>query len=144
VQAPPAATEAATPSARPSPEPITAAFDAPRRRTLREELAARFRLHTEEHEAPANWRLFVFCLWAAASIFVGLIPAARLVFTLTLESGPWWYPAAATTLGILGVALMVAAFAAIHRRYLPWYLFVLATLLLAANVTMVYTLPLFS
>ena len=42
---------------------------------------------------------------------------------------------------MLGIALITSAFAAIHRARLPWLLMTIATLLLMANVAMVYVIP---
>lgn len=98
-----------------------------------------FRLHTEESLAPGNRRLFLLVFWAAACVFVGLIPAARLVVALVTHQGPWWYPWTAFGLGILGIGLIAGAIAAIHRKVLWWLLLGVATLMLAANVALVYT-----
>ncbi|HEX6686318.1 MAG TPA: hypothetical protein VF062_26340 [Candidatus Limnocylindrales bacterium] len=127
----------------PATAPATAPAEVPsQRRGLGATIGSRFRLHTEEHAAPSNARLLLVTLWAAISIFIGLIPAGRLAVTFLFGSGPWWYPFSAATLGLLGVSLMVAAFSSIHRSFLPWYLMTIATLLLTANVAMVYLIPL--
>jgi hypothetical protein len=53
---------------------------------------------------------------------------------------PAWYIPATLALGVLGVGLIAAAFAAIHRAHLPWYLLGGATMLLAANLSLVYVI----
>ncbi|WP_162907449.1 hypothetical protein [Allorhizocola rhizosphaerae] len=97
----------------------------------------RFRLHTDEHAPPGSGRLLGLTLIAAVCVFVGLIPAVRLAASIAID-GPWWYPMLTVTLGVIGCGLIVAAFAAIHRALLPWYLVGVAVLLLAANVALVY------
>jgi hypothetical protein len=110
-------------------------------KNIPEVLKARFRLHTDEHEPPPDVRVFTLTFWATVSIFAGLIPAGRLAMSLMLDTGPIWYPITAAGLGLLGLALVTGAFASIHRAYLPWYLMTIATLLLAGNIAMVYTVP---
>jgi len=101
-----------------------------------------FRLHTAVHEPPATRRVLGLTFWAAISIFIGLIPAGRLVVSLAFPSSIFpWYPVSAATLGILGLILVTSAFASIHRARLPWYLMTIATLLLLVNVAMVYVIP---
>jgi hypothetical protein len=103
---------------------------------------APFRLHTAEHEAPPARRVLGLAFWAAISIFIGVIPAGRLVVSVLSESIFFlWYPVSAASLGILGLVLVVSAFASIHRPRLPWVLMTIATFLLAVNVAMVYVIP---
>lgn len=98
---------------------------------------SRFRLHTADHEAPAGKRLFVLALWSALCVLVGLIPAVRLVAVMALRDTPFWYPLASVTVGVLGLGMITAAFAAIHRARLPWYLLGAATVLLIMNITLI-------
>lgn len=107
--------------------------------------ASPFRLPTAEHEPPAGRRVLGLTFWAAIYIFIGLIPAGRLVVSVALKSSTFpWYPVTAATLAILGLILVASAFASIHRARLPWYLMTIATFLLLANVAMVYVMPLAS
>ena len=101
-----------------------------------------FRFHTAEDEPPSNRRVLGLTFWAAIAIFIGLIPAGRLVVSVVLQSVIFaWYPVTAVSIGILGVILMTSAFASIHRARLPWYLMTIATFLLTVNVAMVYLVP---
>src|SRR5690349_15727784 len=107
---------------------------APPAQRLRESLSTRFRLPTEQDAAPPNARLLGVAFWAAACVFVGFLPAGRLLIAL-LFGAPAWYPPTAIAIGTAGVATMAAAFGAVHRSHLPWNLLAIATVLLAANVT---------
>ena len=118
---------------------VPAARKAPEARQSAAE--ARLRLHTDDHEAPPARRLLTFTLWAAISIFIGIVPASRLIIVLALRAGGWWFPITTVSLGLLGVGLIASAFASIHRAHLPWYLMTIATLLLTTNVTMAYAVP---
>jgi hypothetical protein len=101
-----------------------------------------FRLHTAADEPPPAHRVFVLSLWAAISIFIGVIPAGRLVASVAFHSPLFqWYPVAAASIGTLGLILVGSAFASIHRPRLPWHLMTIATFLLVVNVAMVYTIP---
>ncbi len=113
-------------------------YQTPRLERVAAALGERFRLPTEDDAPPPATRMVGLSFWAAACAFVGLIPAGRLAVTLLFGGDPGWYAPAAMTLGVLGVSLIAAAFAAIHRAHLPWYLLALATILLAANVSLVY------
>lgn len=132
------------PSARAATETVTALpqaepYQTPLLDRMQAALRVRFRLPTEDDAPPANARLFAMSFWAASCVFVGLIPAGRLVVALLFGGAPGWYPFIAISIGMLGTAAVAAAFAAIHRAFLPWYLLGIATLLLAANVALIYT-----
>ena len=126
------------PSARTVPKPALSPPSAAPVQRWRRTLRERFRLHTDEHEAPADSRLLVMSFWAAVCVFIGLIPAGRLLVALALGTGPWWYPLVCVALGVLGVGLITGGFAAIHQPRLPWQLLGVATALLAVNVALVY------
>lgn len=107
---------------------------------LRTAVSSRFRLPGEDDPSPRSGRLLGLCAWAAAMAFLGLIPGGRLAFSLALNLNlPPWYAPVSLTLGVLGVAAVAAGFFAIHRERLPVYLFTVATTLLLANLTLVYT-----
>ncbi len=108
---------------------------------LRVALRARFRLPTEDDTPPANARLLGMAFWAAACAFGGVLPAGRLMAEYLFGSAPQWYIAATIVIGIVGTSLIAAAFASIHRAFLPWYLLSAATILLAANIALFYAVP---
>jgi len=112
---------------------------APPAQRLRGSLSTRFRLPTEDDTPPPNARLLGMAFWAAACVFVGALPAGRLLIAL-LFGAPAWYPPTAIAIGIAGTAMVAAAFGSVHRPHLPWNLLAVATVLLAANVTIIYTL----
>ena len=91
------------------------------------------------NQTPHTRRVFALTFWAAISIFIGLIPAGRLVVGVAFHSFIFpWYPWSTASIGILGLILIASAYASIHRARLPWYLMTIATSLLAVNVAMVY------
>ena len=112
---------------------------APPAQRQRDSLGTRFRLNNEQDVPPPNARLLGMAFWSAACVFIGALPAGRLLIAL-LFGAPDWYPPTAIAIGIAGIVTVAAAFGAVHRAYLPWSLLAVATVLLAANVTIIYTL----
>jgi hypothetical protein len=108
----------------------------PRLRRLRAAVSTRFRLPTEDDDAPASRRLLGMSLWAATCVFAGIIPAGRLVTEYFFGDAGRWYLTTGLSIGLIGAALIAAAFAAIHRAYLPWYLLGVASLLLVTNIAL--------
>jgi hypothetical protein len=99
-----------------------------------------FRLHTSAHPAPPAVRVLGLASWAAICIFIGFIPAGRVVATFVLHISIFQgYAVTTASIGMLGVALIAGAFASIHRSQLPLALMSIATFLLMVNVAMVYT-----
>lgn len=129
------------PTARVASEPTTAAPEQRLGARLLEGTRARFRLHTEDDDAPGNARVLAMTLVAVVCVFVGLVPAGRMMAALAMGHGPWWYPVVTVTLGVVGVGLITAAFAAIHRALLPWCLLAAALMMLVANVATAYLAP---
>jgi hypothetical protein len=87
-------------------------------------------------------RVFALAWWAAMCIFIGLVPAGRLVAVFLLQTSIFEvYAITAASVGLLGLALIALAFASIHHARLPWSLMTIATVLLVANVAMVYVVP---
>jgi len=113
-------------------------YQTPRLERVRAALSERFRLPSEDDVPPPAARMAGLSLWAAACAFVGLLPAGRLTVSLLFGGDAGWYAPIAITLGVIGVGLVASSFAAIHRAHLPWYLLGCATVLLAANVALVY------
>jgi hypothetical protein len=118
--------------------PVEAAT-VPRLDQLRNAFRSRFRLPAEDDTPPENRRLLGMTFWAAACVFGGLLPAGRLIAEHFFGSAPQWYVVTTIVLGLSGTSLITGAFAAIHRAFLPWYLLSAATVLLAANIAMIYT-----
>ncbi len=113
-------------------------YQTPRLERVKAALGERFRLPTEDDAPPPASRMAGLSLWAAVCAFAGLVPAGRLSVSLLFGGDPIWYAPAAITVGVLGIGATAAAFAAIHRAHLPWYLLGCATVLLAANLALVY------
>lgn len=100
-----------------------------------------FRLPGAGDPVPAGNRVLALSGWAALLGLLGLIPAGRLTISLLFQSGPPWYPPMTVGVGIAGMATIAAAFAAVHRRRLPWIMLGLATVLLLVNLALAYTAP---
>lgn len=113
-------------------------YQKPRLERVKAALGERFRLPTEDDAAPPASRMAGLSFWAAACALAGLVPAGRLSVSLLFGGDPRWYAPVAISIGVLGIGATAAAFAAIHRAHLPWYLLGCATVLLAANLSLVY------
>jgi hypothetical protein len=79
------------------------------------------------------------CAWATALGIVGIGVALRALVAMLAGQMPHWFEPAITTTGLLGIALTAAAFAAVHRRRLPWALLGAATLMLGATLAVSLT-----
>jgi hypothetical protein len=55
---------------------------------------------------------------------------------IIMGSAPGWFEPVVVTVGLAGIALTSAAFAAIHRQRVPWRLLTAATVTLLANLTL--------
>lgn len=91
-----------------------------------------FRLPAGADPAPGPGRLLGVCVWAAALGLLGLPVAARTAVALA-TGAPAWLGPVMTTVGVLGITVTGAAFAAIHHRNLPWKLLAAASVALAVN-----------
>jgi hypothetical protein len=99
-----------------------------------------FRLPTPDDPTPSTPWLLLITGWAAALGLVGLLPAAQVaVMVLFNTKGPSWYPTTTVIIGVIGLALVAAGFASIHRNRLPLAMLTAASALLIANVTLIYT-----
>lgn len=103
-------------------------------------LGASFRLPSRHDPAPHPARLAGICAWAAGLGLVGLPVAGRISVAIVTNGAPGWFEPTVVTVGVLGIVLTVAAFAAIHRRWLPWLLLAVATVPLAVNLTLAWRL----
>jgi hypothetical protein len=90
---------------------------------------------------PQPVRLFVICAWAAGLGLLGLPVAARLSIAIVTGTAPGWFEPVVIGVGVLGIAVTAATFAAMHRRWLPWLLLLAGTLLLAGNAALALSLP---
>jgi hypothetical protein len=103
-------------------------------------LRERFRLPGRHDPAPHPGRLAGVCTWAAGLGLLGLPVAGRSSVAILTHAAPAWFEPVVVTIGMLGIAVTVAGFAAIHRRWLPWHLLTAGTGLLAANLLLTLTL----
>lgn len=103
-------------------------------------LRVRFRLPGRQDPAPHPAKLIGICGWAAGLGLLGLPVAGRSSVAIVMHAAPAWFEPAVVTLGLLGIGLTVAGFAAVHRRWLPWGLLLAASALLASNLLLTLTL----
>jgi hypothetical protein len=89
---------------------------------------------------PHPIRLFVICSWAAGLGLLGLPVAARLSIAIVTGVAPGWFEPVVVSVGVIGIVVTAATFAAMHRRWLPWLLLLTGTLLLAGNVMLALSL----
>jgi hypothetical protein len=78
---------------------------------------------------PASRHLARICAWAAALGLGGMAVALRAFVELIYEERAWFAPTI-ITVGVLGLASTIGAFASIHQRRLPFTLLGLATVAL--------------
>ena len=102
-------------------------------------VAERFRLPASHDPAPQPARMLGVCAWATALGILGIGVALRALVAMLAGQMPHWFEPAITTTGLLGIALTAAAFAAVHRRRLPWALLGAATLMLGATLAVSLT-----
>jgi hypothetical protein len=98
------------------------------------QLRERFRLPDRHAPAPHPARLAGVCGWAAGLGLLGLPIAARASIAMLTTRMPAWFEPAVVGMGVSGIVLTAATFAALHRRRLPWLLLATATGLFAGNV----------
>ncbi|GAA3283336.1 MULTISPECIES: hypothetical protein [Dactylosporangium] len=110
--------------------------DVSRAKRLRQQLPDAFRLPTEADPRPDNRQIAAVCAWAAALGLGGMAVALRAFVGLISEYRAWYGPVV-ITIGLLGLACTIAAFASVHRRRLPYMLLATAsvTLLIGWVVT---------
>ncbi|MEV6924142.1 hypothetical protein AB0M46_06455 [Dactylosporangium sp. NPDC051485] len=88
---------------------------------LRRQLPDAFRLPTGNDPRPANRQIATVCAWAAALGLGGMAVALRAFVGLVAEYRGWYAPTV-VTIGLLGLACTIGAFASVHRRRLPFAL----------------------
>jgi hypothetical protein len=66
--------------------------------------------------------------------------AGRSSVAIIAGAAPAWFEPVVVLVGVLGIVVTAATFAAIHRRWLPWLLLVAATALLGLNLSITLTL----
>jgi hypothetical protein len=93
-----------------------------------------FRFPSPDDPEPRARRLLGMSLYATVLGVLGFAVTVRGLLSLAGGSTPGWYQTAFAGTGLLGVALVVAAFLAIHRRLLPWLLMLGAAVPLGAAV----------
>ncbi|MER7002330.1 hypothetical protein ABT297_04685 [Dactylosporangium sp. NPDC000555] len=95
--------------------------DVSRVKQLRRQLPHAFRLPTATDPRPANRQIAAVCGWAAALGLGGMAVALR-AFVGLIGHYRGWYAPTVITVGLLGLACTIAAFASVHHRRLPFAL----------------------
>jgi len=95
--------------------------DVSRAKRIVRELPGAFRLPTEAAPRPANRQIAAVCAWAAVLGLGGMAVALRAFVGLIAQYRVWYGPVV-ITIGLLGLACTIAAFASVHKRRLPFAL----------------------
>jgi hypothetical protein len=93
----------------------------PAQQTARNAMTTTFRVPGTPDPAVRLRRLAGVTAWAAMLGFGGLVLVLRIIVGLFTTIGTG-YLAVMFTLGLIGIACTVGAFASVHRRQLPWTL----------------------
>ena len=88
-----------------------------------------FRLPTEDDPRPDNRQIAAVCGWAAVLGLGGMAVALR-AFVGLIGAYRGWYAPTVITVGLLGLACTIGAFASVHRRRLPFALLGVASVTL--------------
>jgi len=79
------------------------------------------------------------CGWAAVLGALGLVIGIRGFVADLAGAAPGWYEPTMIVVGVVGIGLTVAAFAAVHRRRMPYILLSAATVVLAYSMLVTVT-----
>jgi hypothetical protein len=101
-------------------------------RGLRQWAGKRFRLPSTDDPAPTLRHLATVCAWAAVLGLGGMIVALRAFVGLVADHRGWYGPTV-ITIGLVGLASTIGAFASVHRRRTPIILLSLATVALVTD-----------
>jgi hypothetical protein len=93
-----------------------------------------FRFPAAGDPAPRTRRLLIMTLYASALGLIGVGVGVRGLVSVIGGGVPVWYVHTLAGLGLLSVALVVAAVLSIHRRRLPWLLLAAAAVPVTADV----------
>ncbi|MFI5936800.1 hypothetical protein [Actinoplanes sp. NPDC051494] len=100
---------------------------------------ARFRFPAADDPTPGTRRLLSMSIYASLLGLGGVGVGIRGMVSLIGGGVPIWYTWVLAVLGMVSVAMAVAAFLSIHRRFLPWVLLLAAAVPLAADVLLAVT-----
>jgi hypothetical protein len=85
-----------------------------------------FRFPAAHDPAPSTPRLLAMSIYGTILGLAGVGVGLRAFASVFGGSAPFWYVPLLAFIGLIGVALAVGAFLSVHRRFLPWCLFLLA------------------
>jgi hypothetical protein len=91
------------------------------------------------NEPPRLRQLMGVCGWAAVLGALGLVIGIRGFIADLAGAAPGWFEPTMIVVGVAGIGLTVGAFAAVHRRRLPYILLGAATLVLAYSMLITVT-----
>ncbi len=93
-----------------------------------------FRFPAAGDPAPRTRRLLIMTLYASALGLIGVGVGVRGLVSVIGGGVPFWYVPTLAVLGLMSVALVVAAVLSIHRRRLPWLLLAAAAVPVTGDV----------
>lgn len=93
-----------------------------------------FRFPAADDPAPGTRRLLAMSVYASMLGLAGVGIGIRGLVSQIGGGVPGWYVPVLAFLGMVSVALSVAAFLSIHRRLLPWLLLLGAAVPLIADI----------
>jgi hypothetical protein len=85
-----------------------------------------FRFPAADDPSPGTARVLIMAIWASMLGLAGVGVGLRAFVAVFSGSAPGWYVPLLALTGLSGVALVVGAFLSVHRRFVPWFLLLMA------------------
>jgi hypothetical protein len=109
-----------------APELLPFGWDRPPGAPDQDERETYFRFPAADDPTPGTARVLIMSLYGALLGLGGVGVGLRGLVSVIGGGVPGWYVPVLALVGLIGVALTVAAFLSVHRRFLPWGLLVAA------------------
>ena len=124
--APPAAAEPAPPAAPPATDLLPFAWETDPAGPDLGERETIFRFPAADDPSPGTARVLIMAIWSSILGLAGVGVGLRAFAAVLGGSAPGWYVPLLALTGLSGVALVVGAFLSVHRRFVPWFLLLMA------------------
>jgi hypothetical protein len=85
-----------------------------------------FRFPAADDPSPGTARVLIMAIWASLLGLAGVGVGLRAFVAVFGGTAPGWYVPLLALTGLSGVALVVGAFLSVHRRFVPWFLLLMA------------------